>query len=716
MQRYAPLKAALTVLVVAVAIAAAAVRLRTDADWMRTTLPASKEYSDFVKASDLFPDEDLILLALPSKNVFAASSIRRFRALSEALSHEAGGELWKVYSPFSIQVPELTDGILHSTSLMETEDIDSGIKRVTGSRLYSRLFLAQDSTAWKCYLAVDQGGNTEVFLNALGQVRSNFPELRVAGKPYYRAINERAMNRQFLPLLLCSALVLLFLEVAMVKSLPYSVLLWFLTLAPTAMLLGLMVLMGATLRFHMVLAPIVTLALSTSYTTHFFRGWEACGMDGRRTLSSRGAIIFLDAATTVFGYASLVVSPIKELREIGWYSMAGAIFSVVVALISLPAFLSFTSSAPSLPRRYTMSREALPLRLRRKKAAKVFVVLAWSVAMAASLLSFLRLEIGKSVYDQFVPGSSLQKEAAYFKTHGYNIEEVTLVVETGQEYGLVDPDLFKQLKELESTFETSSKAGLPYGYTDLVEEVVGLMRDSKDNRALPSREEIGEALELLSGIDGGLFSRGFVDGDWSAAKFRIPVGIDFRPIRDMQTLRMISAHWSQEEGGRVPLFFGGLVTEMELSEKAFVNGQLLGMFLFLLFLAVILTILFKSARKALAAIAVSAAGILASIGTMALLGWRYSDVNALGVATVAGTGVDSAIVMILYGYTDETRGAALDTSTLTMAALSVLLLCSSFLVVQTTIICLAGLIASTLTAQVILPLLLDLKPTMRSVT
>jgi predicted RND superfamily exporter protein len=126
---------------------------------------------------------------------------------------------------------------------------------------------------------------------------------------------------------------------------------------------------------------------------------------------------------------------------------------------------------------------------------------------------------------------------------------------------------------------------------------------------------------------------------------------------------------------------------------------------FIAFLFLGLCFAFRSVPRALAVSIVPLTGFIASLGLMGLLGWRLSPVQAIALATVAGTGVDNAIVLVLRGWTAKTRAAAFDTTLLIVLSVSCLLFCSSYLIVQTAIICIVGLVASTATALWVLPAL-----------
>jgi predicted RND superfamily exporter protein len=689
-----------------------AIELEIDGSMVQATVPDSKEAADAVIVAERFPEESLIVVALPSDYIRSSETLSRLQSLAAAL-----GEAGIVRSPFSVEVPVSGGGVTASRPLLVSgpdENASTDFSLIDDSTLYRRLFLGTDASAWYLYLDVQPGLEGEGLLDILDRVRGDFPEIKVAGKHYYLALNQKMMDEQFRFLLGAAAGMLLVVVLAMLRSPAYSLLLWLHTVAPTVLLLGVMSALGSRLRFHLILAPIVTLALSTSYVIHIFRGWEVLGHDAFAAVRLRGGIIVLDACTTLLGYATLVVSPIRELREIGLYSIAGSVFSLLYAMLCLPAILSLARRYPPRSKRYANDSQT-PRRVyssppgNGRIGPRYAILVPWACVMLVFLGSSTKLELGRSMYDQFLPGSKEQKEADFFIGKGAGIEHALWVVETGKEYGLVDVGLFRDLGKFQEDLAAVGGTGPAYGYTDIVNEILASIRggsdggQKSDERMPVSENEIGEALELaFSAGDDGFMHR-YVDGDWSSARFFLPVAADFRPSRAMPRARQMAEEWISAHGSKVSVLWGGSVVLNERAEIAFSKGQLRGAFLFYAVLFIVLLVILRSPVKSLAVVGTSAAGMIASLGFMALAGWRLSDINALALATVAGTGVDSAILLVLHGWSGEVRHASVDTTVLIVASLSVLFACGYYVVVQTAAVCIVGLVVSSVTAQYVLP-------------
>jgi len=671
-----------------------------------SSLIKNAEMRELEEASTLFPDEHLVIVSLPCGDPFSPSALTRLDVLSSALEAAGGGEAWRLYSPTTVETFTRQGEELLSSPLCGPADDTAAVRsRFATSPLFSRLFLSSDGHAWTLLLSVRVSG--AALLAPLESLRASFPEIRIAGAHYYSALNERTLLREFKPLLIGSAVILLAIEFLILRAVGPAILLWAFSLLPPLLLLGLFVATGTPMRLQYVLAPVLALSLSNSYVTHMYRGWAEGGCDSRAAVRSRARIVLLDAGTTVLGFGSLFASPVRELAVLGAFSIAGAAFSVAVGLIGLPAALGLVGRPSATALRFaavTGSSLATP----RRPGLRIAT---WAATCALLGLFALRLESGIEPRDQFLPWSRLAGEARYFDAAYSGLDEASIVVSTGKENGLVDLGTFRALDAIERDLASLPEIGAVYGPTDLVKEALARWEGSSLAAEEPKSDaDIGESLELLSSAGGGLFSRGFVDSAWSSAKLRIAVSPRFRVAMDYPILKSRAEAVIKESLPGVTLLWGGDIARNSIEQRAFIKGQVGGGLGFFALLFVGLCLVFRSIPRAFAVSSVPLSGFLACLGVMGLADWRISPVHAIALATIAGTGVDNAIVLVLRGWSVEARDATVDTTVLIVLSMSSLLFCSSYLVVQTAIVCMIGLIASTVTATLVLPSICRQRP------
>ena len=674
---------------------------------LTSNLPNNRALHALEQAEKIFPPEHLVAVALPCADPYSFTALQRLALVSsriEEISAVSGHGL-SLYSPTTVSTFERRGDELLTVPLVPSGFSPEIAKsHIDSSPLFRKLFLSTKADAWLMYIGVARI-DSKIDKN-LSLIRAEFPDLKFSGQPWVESRLHEGFSGEFILLLSLAALVLLLIQFILNRSWAFAFLLWAFSLIPTFVLLALMVLIGQPLRIAFVLAPVITLALSTSYITLLFRSWALSDCNPRAALKDRASIILIDSGSTIFGFASLLISPIADLVFLGWISIVGVLLSIVIIMLGLPAALGLMKKPPSLSRRVVaMAKKNAPSRL----VNRVRIVIGAAIAFCLGFLA-MHIGVGYKSTDIFPPWSAPGKDMLWFAKHAEGLGEAELVIETGKENGIVDLGFWKDLRDLEAGIRTFSGVGTVYSVPELVGEVLARYEGRPGIKEARTEAEIGESLELLSGASKGLFSSGAVTRDWSGCLVHIAIAPSFDIIRDMPVLQSKVEALAAKLMPGVKLAWGGDPVRNSIVESAFISGQIEGTFIFFGMLVLGLAVIFRSFWKALAISIAPVMGFLAALGTIGLLGWRLSTENAIALAVIAGTGEDSAIFMVSRGWSGQARGAAIDTTILIVSAMLVLVLSSFFLVVQTAIICAVGIIASTLTTIFVLPAFGALNP------
>jgi len=669
-------------------------------------LPPGSLRAEADAVDELFPPRSAVLAFLPASGPFTPQALALLSSASATLERagedrDGSGPAWQVISPLTTQDLSLEGDALVSTPLVGGPDDDPRRVRyrIESSPLFKSLFISGDGAGWTMILETNFAD--EALLRRIDEARSECPELLFAGLPYALALNGRILRNEFYLILAATALALLVAEYLLFRKLRVALLLWSFSLVPALLLLGLYVLTGTALRLHLVLAPGLAICLSTSYVVHLYHGWRSNGLDARGALRSRGRLIVLDAATTVLGFSSLFSSPVPELRQIAAFSIAAALIPLATTAFGLAPILHLVARR----------REALPFAeddLSVKAAsprARLAVPAIWALGTAVLAYVALGLSSGYEPKDLFTPGSAARIEAETIARSYSGVEEVDVMVETGSEYGLLDPAVYRAVRDLALDLGSHPGVAGVHSYPDAVGEVLARLRGLPGTAEPSSAEEIGEALELLSSRSDGSSVRLFVDSDWSAAMVRLSMRPTFRAVRDMAALRAAAAASSSAHGLPTPAF-GGMAVRAGAAEELFIKGQFIGDILFFITLIAGLALVLRSLKKAFVVAMAPVTGLLASLAVLAALGWPFSSVHAIALGVVLGTGVDNAIMISLGGWTGESRAVSAEAALLVACGFAAFLGCSSYFMIQTAIACMAGLGASALVANTLVPVLL----------
>jgi predicted RND superfamily exporter protein len=112
-----------------------------------------------------------------------------------------------------------------------------------------------------------------------------------------------------------------------------------------------MVALGVKINMLSFAAMPITIGVGADYVVNLLGAMDALKLDARRACARMGGAIFLCSATTIIGYASLVVAESGALRTFGWAAVLGEIMAVTTVLLVLPVVLArpIDSSSAQVP-------------------------------------------------------------------------------------------------------------------------------------------------------------------------------------------------------------------------------------------------------------------------------------------------------------------------------------------------------------------------------
>lgn len=172
--------------------------------------------------------------------------------------------------------------------------------------------------------------------------------------------------------------------------------------------IGLLALAGRSLNLVVVVMPAILAVLTTAQAMHLlsrFRSLElpegsapdraAREQLWREAIRQTWRPCLLSAATTTAGFASLGLSEIPPVRDLGLFTAVGVVFSFVLTFTVLPAVLvgrARTLPTPQRQRRWTRERAIIATAWLRRHSVAILLVGAAGLALSAVGLERLRLE------------------------------------------------------------------------------------------------------------------------------------------------------------------------------------------------------------------------------------------------------------------------------------------------------------------------------------
>ena len=310
----------------------------------------------------------------------------------------------------------------------------------------------------------------------------------------------------------------------------------------------------------------------------------------------------------------------------------------------------------------------------------VLILLCVFVVVVGLGIRFIHFEYRLVQY--FRSWSTMSRTIAYFEERFGGLEELQLIIDTREEYGLVDPELFRRLQTA-----TEKIAGLPEVTRSIsfIEFVEWLHVNFGGEY---TQESLGETLELMSFGETGLHIQSLIDAAYSKAKILIRFSAETGTERDstrvldglIENIRLVV---EEELPGMSYSVIGDPLLHVSRA-RYIVQGQRNGVLLFFPFLFVFLLLMFRSVKWAVISLIPTLFGVVFFLGATGWLNVPMSPDISVSLAVVLGVSVDDVIYFLVF-FRKAIRNKQ------TRRAVQVTMRYAGLAIVQTTVVIVAGL-------------------------
>ncbi len=653
------------------------------------SLPANDPYAKRVEEStELFSATDFSVVALKSSSAYEPELLRRVAVVAASLhrldtvasvvsavnvpAFETGGQDGASQTLIDV------DRHLTSQAIRDRFDASSDLHElfVAGNGRAQLIFVipanAVDKRSYVDQVGgiVDDRGGEGAFFGGWTRVGLLLAQAATAG--LFRTLVPATV------FVLCAAIFLL-------KGPSRAVILALLSLLPALWTLGLYAPFGVSIGLETVGAPVVVLALSTSFSLHVIRHFQTTRLVVLREKTRQIAPVVLAASgTTLAGFAGLLISDTPAFRTLSLLVMAGVVFSVFAALVLAPPIIETVATGGSAKTLTYRQKPGIVGASRNVGVLSAAGIVATLLLLSGAGMTRLGSDYRLLRLIRFTP--EVEAVLADFRELGIGLYSVQVTVDTGVEFGLVEPEVFEAIHDFGETI-----SGLPSvaEALDPSQLVVGVHRRlAGDTTSFPRTDaEIGEAMELLSSGRGEFPLHQFLSADWSALRIWFPLVDQTGEPQSQQQVDALLGHIiSEAEGipGSPDVYVTGWPVESGHVYDRTLSDLLTSGLTFLAFLLVLLPLVLGSVRLAFAALLPTTAAAAVFFGFSGLLGAPVDPVTFFYFAMVLGVSSDDVLyLLIVYRRERKTRSDA--------RALSHALTSSGTAILQTTILLIAAL-------------------------
>jgi predicted RND superfamily exporter protein len=642
------------------------IRLHVDASADRL-LPLHAPARDFFdRAQRKFGSDRALVVVVGAPDVFDAAVLGGLVRATERVAAlpEAGGVLSLANAP-DVRAVDGDVAVEPFLATLPADDAGRAALRanVLGNPLYGGTLVAKDGRATAIVVGVagitdDHLMRTGLDRRVLAEVSAAFAdvpdvELWLTGGPHIQAEGARVLLAESLTLPLASLALLAAVLVLAFRTLR-GVLVPIATIALAVLwTLGLAAATGHALNAVTVLVPPLLITLGLSYAVHVVsESYEEARLHPGRTqrvmvadaLRGTATPLFTCGLTTAVGFGSLCLSPLEAVREFGWLSLAGTVFSLVAALTFAPAALALLPPPRKLPPVSGGGLSAAVDRACRSLARfdvdrRRLVFAAALVMLAISLVGAVQLRVGTQQIDKFAADAPVRRAFEAVNERFGGVNPLTIVIETDRTEGFKEPANLRAIASLQSWLEAQPEIGGTTSIVDYVEVAHRAFQGGADEAlAIPATRAL--VSQILFAAGGDELAR-FVDARFETAAIQVRA-----KVVDSSEVAALTARMD-ERLRELPEELRGTVTGSSVvfnqALDAIIRGQAWSLVTGLGVIYAILAVTFLSLRIGFVALIPNALPIAFYFGLLGWTGITLSPGTSLVAPIVLGIAVDDTI-------------------------------------------------------------------------
>jgi len=568
-----------TLLIMAVLIAAITTQLpKLTIDismegFLHKTDPTLIEYNDF---RDQFGRDEVIIVAIRSPEVFEGGFLEKLRRLHQDLEENVP-YVEDITSLINARNTRGEKDELIVEDLLENwpetpEEIVSIRDRTLDNPLYENLLISEDGTMTTIVIKTQThssaGGDTDVLegfedSEDLGLTNSGTPdekkyltdeensevvltvdkiakkyksvdfEIYIAGMPSVTHFIKQSMIkdvRRFLLLSFVTIAILLFIMFRRVTGVVLPLLIVVLSLVST---IGLMAAFKTPIKLPTQILPSFILAVSVGYSVHilamFYQSFLKSGSREEAiaySIGHSGLAVVMTAATTAGGLFSFSTSEVAPIADLGIFAGTGVLLAMVYTIILLPALLAVIP-VRTLKTRKDKSRDRTIERLLEKVGLiatghpyKILVIS--TVIMVLSIVGAMKIHFSHDVLKWLPKENSSRIATETIDKELRGSVNMAIIIDTGKENGLYDPDLLNRMEETAAYLETLEAgkvfAGKAWSLTTILKETNRALHENRQEfYAIPQNRNLIAQELLLFENSGSDDMEDFTDSQFSKA-------------------------------------------------------------------------------------------------------------------------------------------------------------------------------------------------------
>ncbi len=656
--------------------------------------PVRTVYDDFRRR---FGQDTMILVAVaPKGDVFELENLERLRALHEDIESEVPllvevTSLWNARETRGVE-DELQVGDFLEAWPEGPAEAQRARRRALANPIYANQLLSPDARFTTIVIETEAysrlgeaedelGGfddvepaapaedtpfltgeeNTlivESLIEVLDRHRSSDFELHLSGSPVFLVEFQKAMQRDMARFASLAVLMIAVCLGALFRRAAAVILPLVTVLLSLASTLGLMAWSGTPLTLPTQILPSFLLAVGIGGSVHIL----AIFYQARRRGDSRedaiafalghsGLAVVMTSITTAGGLLSFVAAELRPIGHFGVFGPVGVMMALLFTVVLLPALIAVFPTRQQRPGVGVGSpalSQKLLLRAGDFATRRAGLVAGcWALLLVTAAVGATRVRMTHDPVSWWPQGHPMRAAQELVNDEFAGSMFIELLVETGQENGMHEPELLRAIGALQTHAEAMRSGDLYVGKTlslvDVVKEIHQALNENRpEARVVPGDRQLVAQELLLFENSGSDDLEDFVDPLFQTGRvtFKLPFldAIRYPPLLDR--LRAGAAELLGSEVGFQLTGMGTLITH---TIYAVMHTLVRSYALALLLVMPLLVLLIGNLRLGLTAIIPNLTPIVMALGLMGWAGIGLDTFTLLIGCIAIGLAVDDTI-------------------------------------------------------------------------
>jgi hypothetical protein len=426
--------------------------------------------------------------------------------------------------------------------------------------------------------------------------------------------------------------------------------------------LGLMAITGTSFKAQTQILPSFLLAVGTASSIHilsmFYKRFDETGLKRQSiadAMAHSAAPVLMACITTAVGLMSFSGAEVLPIAELGIFSGVGILVSLLYTLVMTPALLALlpvksgkqkTSSAGKIGR--ILERIA-----RFSITYPRMIVAVCVVGLFISIVGLSRLSVYNNFLEWFPPSEPVRQGIEKIDAQLKGVSTLEMVIDTGRENGLYDPQLLQTLDalshEVQSIRHNNIVSEKTLSIADIVKEINQALNEGNPEYYLIPNDRNLIAQELLLFESTGTDDlEDIVDSQFSQTRMSIKFNwSDSTSINEYAT--RVRALFEQRLPGDYGVHETGSITIYSHIAVATIDSMQRSYLLAVILISVLMVLFVGNLKIGLIAMIPNLLPIFMTMGAMGFLGFPL-DLFTMYIGSIAiGLAVDDTL-HFLHGF------------------------------------------------------------------